>query len=85
MIKQWRCTSVPTLDSPQDPSVPLSSSISPAAIRDACEAVTSLTRSKPRGKYAKFTPDQQAAISEYASLDSNRRLFVIFQRTLESR
>ena len=67
MIKQWCCIYQP-LDGFPDPSVLLSLSVSPAVIKDANEAVTSPTRSKPRGKYAKFTPEQQAAIGEYGSL-----------------
>ena len=71
---------LPTLDGLQDLSVPLSSSISSAAIKDANEAVTSPTWSKPRGKYAKFTPDQQAAISEHASLDGNQAAICHFSK-----
>ena len=55
-----------------DPSGPLSASVSPAVIKDANEAVRSVTRSKPRGKYAKFTPKQQAAIGKYASQHGNQ-------------
>ncbi len=62
-----------TVDALPDTSRPLSASLSPAAIKDPNEAVRSATRvTKPRGKYAKFTPEQQAAIGEYASLHSNQ-------------
>ena len=42
-----------------DPSGPLSAHVSPAAIKDANEAVRNVSQgsSKPRGKYAKFTPE----------------------------
>ena len=53
------------------PIGPLSAPVSPA-IKDTNEAVRSVTQSKPRGKYAKFTPEQQAAIGEYASLDASQ-------------
>ena len=45
-----------------DPSGPLSAHVSPAAIKDANEAVRNASQgsSKPRGKYIKFTPEQKA-------------------------
>ena len=49
-----------------DPSGPPSVSISPAAIKEANDAVKSVTsegKSKWRGSYIKFTPEQQAAIN----------------------
>ena len=51
------------------PTGSLSTSISPAVIKDANEAVKSAVtpRSKSRGAYAKHTPEQQAAIGKYAS------------------
>ena len=60
----------------QVPEVPspygsLSSSISPAAIKDAntavkqCADLSSQAAAKPRGTYAKFTPENQAAIAKY--------------------
>ena len=56
-----------------DPSGPLSASVSPVMIKEANETVRSGTRgSKPRGRYAKFTLEQQAAIGEYALLRSNQ-------------
>ena len=45
--------------------------------------MTSPTQSKARGKYAKFTPDQQAAISEYASLDGNQAAICHFSKKVE--
>lgn len=70
------------LDDLLDPSGPLSASISSATIKDANEAV-STTRSKPEGKYAKFTLEQQAAIGEYASLDGNQAAIRHFTKKLE--
>ena len=70
------------LDGLPDPSGPLSASVSPAAIKDAIEAVRSVTQSKPRGKYAKFTPEQQVAIGKYASLDSNQAAIRHFSKKL---
>ena len=70
------------LDGLPDPSGPLSTSVSPAAIEDAIKAVRSATQSKPRGKYAKFTPKKQAAIGEYASLDSNQAAIRHFSKKL---
>ena len=58
-----------------NPSGPLSASVSPATIKDANDAVKSVTsegKSKRRGSYAKFTAEQQAAIGKYASI---KRLF----------
>ena len=56
------------------PTGSLSTSISPAAIKDANEAVKSAVtpRSKSRGAYAKHTPEQQAAIGKYASMRGNK-------------
>ena len=56
------------------PTWSLSTSISPAAIKDANEAVKSAVtpRSKSRGAYAKHTPEQQAAIGKYASMHGNK-------------
>ena len=57
-----------------DPSGPLSAAVSPAAIREANEAVKGVTggSAKAWGKCAKLTPEQQAAIGEYASLHGNQ-------------
>ena len=56
------------------PSGTLSSSISPAAIKQANEAVKSALTpvSKARGAYSKYTPEQQAMMGEYASLHDNQ-------------
>ena len=57
-----------------DPSEPLSVSISPAAIKEANDAVKSVGKSKSekRGSYAKFTLDQQAEIGKYALMHGNQ-------------
>ena len=72
----------------QVPEVPspygsLSSSISPAAIKDAntvvkqCADLSSQAAAKPRGTYAKFTPENQAAIAKYASIVNDARSMVL--------
>ena len=73
------------MDTLPDPSGPLSASVSPAVIKVANEAVRSATtRSKPRGRYAKFTPEQKALIGEYASLHGNQAAIrVFFPKKLE--
>ena len=60
-----------------DPSRPLSAHVSPGAIKDANEAVRNASQgsSKLRGKYAKFTPEQNASIGEYASLHGSYSSF----------
>ena len=68
-----------------DPSGSLSSSVSPATIILANEAVksdTSGSGSKPRGKYAKLIPEQQAAIGTYASLHCNQAAIHHFLKQL---
>ena len=57
-----------------NPSGSLSAYVSPAAIKNANEAVRNTLQgsSKPRGKYAKFTPEQKALIGEYALLHGNQ-------------
>ena len=58
-----------------DPNGELSASVSPAAIKEANEAVRSVTcerKSKRRGSYSKFSPEQQAEIGKYASLNGNQ-------------
>ena len=50
-------------------------SVNPATIKEANEAVKSVTsegKSKWRGSFAKFSPEQQAAIGKYASLHGNQ-------------
>ena len=53
-----------------DPRGQLFAVMSPEVIKEANEAVekaaTSGRKDKRRGSYAKFTPDQQAAIGKYA-------------------
>ena len=72
----------------QVPEVPspygsLSSSISPAAIKAAntavkqCADLGSQAAAKPRGTYAKFTPENQAAIAKYASIVNDARSMVL--------
>ncbi len=72
-----------TVDAFPDTSGPLSASLGPAAIKDANEAVRSATRvTKPRGrKYAKFTPEQQAAIGTVSTphCTATRQLSVVFR------
>ena len=71
------------LDALPDPNGWLSSSVSPSAIKDANEAVRSATRTTmPRGRYAKFTPEQQAAIGEYVSLHGNQAAIRHFTKQL---
>ena len=62
------------LDTLPHPSGPPSTRISSAAIKDINEAVRNASQgsSKPRGKYAKFTPEQKASDGKYASLHSNQ-------------
>ena len=61
----------------------LSSSISPAAIKDAntavkqCAYLSSQAAAKPRGTYVKFTPENQAAIAKYASIVNDARSMVL--------
>ena len=57
-----------------NPNGSLSASVSPAVIKEANEAVKSVTSGgkRRRGSYAKFSPEQQAAIGKYASLHSNQ-------------
>ena len=67
-----------------DPSGPLSAHVSPAAIKDANDAVRNASQgsSKPRGKYGKFTPEHKASISEYASLHDNQAAIHNFLKPL---
>ena len=60
--------------SPTSPLGHLSSSVNPATIKAANEAVRESTLTptlKSRGTYAKYIPVQQAMIGEYASMHSN--------------
>ena len=70
----------------RNPNGSLSASVSPAAIKEANEAVKSVTsegKSKRRGSYAKFSPEQQAAIGKYASLHGNQAAVRHFSKQLE--
>ena len=60
-----------------DPSRSLSAHVSPGAIKDTNEAVRNASQgsSKLRGKCAKFTPEQNASIGEYASLHGSYSSF----------
>ena len=76
-------------DLPQVPSPhgPLSSSLSPATIKDANTAVKQCadresTAMKPRGPYAKFTPEDQAAIAKYALWHGNKAAIRHFSKEL---
>ena len=69
-----------------NPNGSLSASVSPAAIKEANEAVKSVTNegmSKPRGSNTKFSTEQQAAISKYASLHGNQVTIRHFSKQLE--
>ena len=69
-----------------DHSGPLSASISPAMTKEANDAVKSVTRegkSKRRGSYAKFTPEQQAVIGGYAALHGNQAAVRHFSKQLK--
>lgn len=69
-----------------DPNGALSASVSPAVIKEANEAVKSVTserKGKRRGSYAKFTPEQQAAIGKYASLNGNKAAVRHYSKHLE--
>ena len=69
-----------------DPNGALSASVSPAVIKGANKAVMSESsekKSKRRGSYAKFSPEQQAAIGKYASLNGNQVVIRHFSKQLE--
>ena len=68
-----------------DPNGEFSASVSPAAIKEANEAVRSVTcerKSKRRGSYSKFSPEQQAEIGKYASLNGNQAAIRHFSKQL---
>lgn len=68
-----------------DPNGELSASVSPAAIKEANEAVKSAIcerKSKWRGSYSKFSPEQQAAIGKYASINGNQAAIRHFSKQL---
>ena len=69
-----------------NPNGELSASISPAAIKEANEAVKRVTcerKSKRRGSYSKFLPEQQAVIRKYTSLNGNQVAIQHFSKQLE--
>ena len=76
---------VPDVPSPYGP---LSSSLSPATIKDANVAVKqcadrgSEAAAKPRGPYVKFTPEDQAAIAKYALWHGNKAAIRHFSKEL---
>ena len=64
---------------------PLSSTLTPATVKDANTAIKSCAGSsaaKPMGTYAKFTPNEQAAIAKYASLHGNKAVIRRFSKGL---
>lgn len=68
-----------------DPNGELSASVSPTAIKEANKAVRSVTcekKSKRRGSYSKISPEQQAAIGKYASLNGNKVVVRHFNKQL---
>ena len=62
-----------SLDSLPDTSGPLSEKLTSATIHDANEAARAATskQSAKRGRYAKFTPEQQAEVARYALMYGN--------------
>ena len=67
------------------PYGPLSSSLSPATIKDANVAVKQCAdraATKPRGPYVKFTPEDQAAIAKYALWHGNKAAIRHFSKEL---
>ena len=61
------------LDSLLDIRGLLSEKLTPATIHDANEAAkaTALKQSAKRGKYTKFTPEQQAKVAKYTAMHRN--------------
>ena len=84
VLTQRRWPSIAIQDRRRPPSGALSSAVSPAAIKDANEAVKSALTppSKSRGAYAKYTPEQQATIGKYASLNDNKAAVRHFSKKL---
>ena len=72
------------VDNLPNPSGPLSIAVCPAVIKEANEAVRSASKngSRRRGHYAKFTPEQQAAIGKYASINGNQAAIRHFSEKL---
>ena len=76
-----------SVDSLPSPRGPLSRTLSPATISDVNKAVMDASktqRSKPRGKYAKLTPEQQAEIGKYASMHGNAAAIRHFSKELDT-
>ena len=63
---------------------PFSSTLTPAAVKDANMAIKSCADSsmKPRGTYAKFTPTVQVAIAKYSLLHGNKVAIRHFSKEL---
>ena len=72
-VQRWHFISKKQVPEVPSPYGSVSSSISPAAIKDAstvvkqCADLSSQAATKPRGMYAKFTP-----VAPYDGLDSER-------------
>ena len=68
-----------------DPSGPFSALINPVAIKEANNAVKTVSerKSKRRKSYAKFMPEQQAPIGKYASLHGNQAAIRHFSKQLK--
>ena len=73
-----------SLDSLPDTSGPLSEKLTSATIHDANEAARGATskQSAKRGRYAKFTPEQQAEVARYVLMYGNIALQRRFSRKL---
>ena len=85
-VRRWHFNKqVPEVPSPYSS---LSSFISPAAIKDAntvvkqCADLSSQAAAKPRGTYAMFTRENQAAIAKYAFLHGNKAAIHHFSKEL---
>ena len=69
-----------------DPNGALSATVSPATITEANKAVKSVMcerKRKLRGSCTKFSPEQQAVIGKYASLNGNQAAILYFSKQLE--
>ena len=72
-----------SVDSLPSPRGPLSCALTPATISDAVMDSSKAQRSKPRGKYSKLTPEQQAQIGKYASMHGNAAALRRFSKELD--
>lgn len=68
--------------------LPNPSGLNPAVIKEIDEAVRKLSseeseKSKKRGSYSKFSPEQQAEIGKYASENGNQAAFRYFSKQLK--